>query len=104
MESDDFRRNFLRRVAEERGLDWTPGEESFADAREARLEKLGDLIAENVNKEALLRLLEGGVPEELPVFRLQASGRRPQQESSDGVFPVGEVTSVNGPKYLKAET
>ena len=104
MESDDFRRNFLRMVAEERGLDWMPGGESFAAAREARHEKLGDLIAENVDKEALMRLVEGGVPEELPILRLQASGRRLQQENSDGAFPVRESTSANGPKYLKAET
>jgi adenosylcobyric acid synthase len=103
MESDGFRRSFLQWAAEEQGLDWIPGEESFADAREARLEKLGDLVAENVNREALLRLVEGGAPEGLPIIRLQASGLRTQQESSDGAFSVGDVSSVNGPQYLKAE-
>lgn len=68
MESDTFRRSFLQWVAEQHGLDWTPGEESFAAAREARLERLGDLVAENVDREALLRLVEGGVPERLPVI------------------------------------
>jgi adenosylcobyric acid synthase len=67
MESDGFRRGFLRRVAERRGLDWTPGEEAFAAAREARLEKLGDLISQNVDREALLRLIAGGAPVGLPV-------------------------------------
>jgi adenosylcobyric acid synthase len=60
MESDAFRRSFLRFVASERGLDWTPGEESFAAAREARLERLGDLISENVDRDALLRLIVNG--------------------------------------------
>jgi len=67
MESDGFRREFLSRVAERRGLEWMPGEVAFAAAREARLEKLGDLISENVDREALLRLIEGGAPAGLPV-------------------------------------
>jgi alanine racemase len=37
MESDALRREFLRFVARERGLEWAAGEESFAAAREARL-------------------------------------------------------------------
>jgi hypothetical protein len=56
-ESDGFRRAFLRRVAGVHGLDWTPGSELFAARREAQLEKLGDLIAEHVNRDALLRLI-----------------------------------------------
>jgi adenosylcobyric acid synthase len=67
MESDGFRRSFLRWVAEERGLNWRPGETSFAAAREARLERLGDLISENVDQEALLRLIDDGPPSGLPV-------------------------------------
>src|SRR3712207_1647195 len=67
MESDGFRRSFLRWVAKERGLDWRPGETSFAAAREARLEKLGDLISENVDREALMRLIDDGPPFGLPV-------------------------------------
>jgi len=76
MESDGFRRSFLRWVAEARGLDWTPGESSFAAAREARLEKLGDLICENVDREALMRLIEDGAPTDLPVLggHLSAAG------------------------------
>jgi adenosylcobyric acid synthase len=71
MESDGFRRSFLRFVAGERGLDWTPGKESFAAAREAQLDRLGDLISENVDRNALLRLIENGPPHDLPVIRLQ---------------------------------
>ena len=61
-ESDAFRRAYLRRVAAVRGLDWTPGDEPFAVAREAQLDRLGDLIAENVDREAILRLVEDGAP------------------------------------------
>ncbi len=104
MESDGFRRSFLQLVAEERGLDWSPGKKSFAGAREVRLERLGDLVAENVDREALLRLVEDGAPERLPIIRLQATGHGPQQESSGGAFTVREVSSVSGPQYLKAET
>jgi adenosylcobyric acid synthase len=68
MESDGFRRRFLSWVASERGLDWTPGETPFAAAREAQLEKLGDLVAENIDREALLCLVELGAPEKLPII------------------------------------
>jgi adenosylcobyric acid synthase len=74
MESDGFRRGFLRWVAEERSLDWRPGETSFAAAREARLERLGDLVSENVDREALLRLIDDGPPSRLPVVAGQLVG------------------------------
>jgi adenosylcobyric acid synthase len=66
-ESDGFRRAFLRWVAGERGLDWVAGGVSFAARREAQLEKLGDLVAENVDRDALLRLIEEGAPQGLPL-------------------------------------
>ncbi len=65
-ESDGFRRAFLRRVASERGLHWVAGGEPFAARREAQVERLGDLVAENVDREALLRLIENGAPSDLP--------------------------------------
>jgi adenosylcobyric acid synthase len=113
MESDGFRRSLLGWVARERGLDWAPGEESFAAARERRLEKLGDLVAENVDREALLRLIDDGPPPGLPVVRLQASGVRHQERGSvepepNGKAPTrGPVVSADptvetsGPKNLK---
>ncbi len=61
-ETDSFRRAFLSWVSELRGLDWATGDEPFAARREAQLDKLGDLVAENVDREALLRLIEGGPP------------------------------------------
>ncbi len=87
-ESDGFRRTFLRWVAEEHSLDWSAGNGAFAAAREAQLDKLGDLIAENVDREALLRLIEDGVPKDLPVVSgwLSAVGRQrePQKLKADG--------------------
>jgi adenosylcobyric acid synthase len=84
LESDDFRRALLQWVAGERGLDWSPGEESFAAAREAQLEKLGNLVADHVDREALMRLIDDGQPSGLPVVRLQATGFRPQEGNDDG--------------------
>ncbi len=122
LESDGFRRSLLRWVAGERGLDWVPGDESFAAAREAQMERLGDLIAENVDREALLRVISDGPPDDLPIIRHQTSGFRRQEngsESADWRMKAGsngEVSALdsarfagpdigpNGPKYLKAET
>ena len=94
LESDDFRRALLLWVAAERGLDWEPGEEPFAAAREAQLEKLGDLVAENVDREALLRTVENGAPARLPVVngRLSPVGGRQTEEASptNGLVPQPE--------------
>ncbi|MGH3088443.1 MAG: hypothetical protein ACRDSJ_14140, partial [Rubrobacteraceae bacterium] len=59
LESDAFRRELLGMVVSERGLDWLPGDEPFAFAREARFERLADLVADNLDRDALLRLIEG---------------------------------------------
>jgi adenosylcobyric acid synthase len=97
MESDGFRRSLLDWVARRRGLDWAPGEEAFAAARERRLEKLGDIVAENVDREALLRLIDDGPPPGLPVIRLQASGFGHQQGAADyGAFAEKKAMSANG--------
>jgi adenosylcobyric acid synthase len=89
LESDDFRRAFLTWIAAENNLDWRPGDQSFATAREAQLEKLGDLIADNVDRDALMRLIDEGQTERLPIVRHQASGIRHQQGDSNGA-PVAE--------------
>jgi adenosylcobyric acid synthase len=93
LESDVFRRSLLAWVAAERNLDWTPGDESFAAARETQLEKLGDLIADNIDREALLRLIDHGPPSGLPIVRHQASGIKPQEENGNG-----SLTGVAEPK------
>ncbi|MEU7045153.1 cobyric acid synthase [Streptomyces varsoviensis] len=67
LESDGFRRAFLRRVAKAAGRAFVPAPDtSFAALREEQLDRLGDLIEEHADTDALLRLIEDGVPEGLP--------------------------------------
>jgi adenosylcobyric acid synthase len=112
LESDGFRRALLQWVAGERGLDWKPGEESFAAARETQLEKLGDLVADHVDREAFMRLIDEGQPRDFPVIRLQATGYRLQEgegEASDtqavsGSNGDGPLTGPAEPANLPATT
>jgi adenosylcobyric acid synthase len=107
LEADGFRRALLLWVAGERGLDWKPGEAPFAAAREAQLEKLGDLVADHVDREALMHLIDDGQPRRLPVVRLQATDYRPQEGNGDSsLTPPGEPTNLatDAPENLKAET
>ncbi|MCC4317034.1 MULTISPECIES: cobyric acid synthase [Streptomyces violaceusniger group] len=67
LESDGFRRAFLRRVADAAGRAFVPAPDTrFGELREEQLDRLGDLIEEHADTDALLRLIEGGVPEGLP--------------------------------------
>ena len=67
LENDGFRRAFLREAAALAGRAFVPAPDTcFAAAREQRLDRLGDLIAEHADTGALLRLIEGGVPRGLP--------------------------------------
>ncbi|MDB1088439.1 cobyric acid synthase [Streptomyces sp. ACA25] len=67
LESDSFRRAFLRRVAAEAGRAFVPAPHTcFAGLREEQLERLGDLIEEHADTAALLRLIEEGAPSGLP--------------------------------------
>jgi adenosylcobyric acid synthase len=67
LENDGFRRAFLSDVAALAGRSFVPAPDTcFAAAREERLDRLGDLIAEHADTGALLRLIEGGVPQGLP--------------------------------------
>jgi len=84
LESDAFRHALLSWVAAGRGLDWRPGEESFGAAREGQLDKLGDLIAEHVDREALLRIVENGPPAGLPMVGRQLSAFSSQQNANGG--------------------
>ncbi len=83
LESDAFRRALLAWVAAVRDLDWRPGDQPFAAAREAQLEKLGDLVAENVDREALLRIVEDGAPAGLPILSYQLSAISGQHTAAD---------------------
>ena len=96
LESDAFRRALLAWVAAERNLDWRPGDEPFAAARETQLEKLGDLVAENVDREALLRLVDNGAPAELPVVGCQLWAMGGQQTANDDSPRVESPPEQNG--------
>ena len=61
-EADGFRQAFLGRVADAAGRRYLPSQVSFAAERERQLDALGDLIAGHLDTDALLRLIEGGVP------------------------------------------
>ncbi|NUP42476.1 MAG: cobyric acid synthase, partial [Streptomyces sp.] len=67
LESDGFRRAFLRRVAAvaDRAFVPAPGT-SFGALREAQLDRLADLVEEHLDTAALLRLIEDGAPAGLP--------------------------------------
>ncbi|WP_371500008.1 cobyric acid synthase [Kitasatospora sp. NBC_00374] len=63
LENDGFRRALLREVAALAGRAFVPAPDtSFAAAREERLDRLGDLIEEHADTDALWKLIEGGVP------------------------------------------
>ncbi|MER8187112.1 cobyric acid synthase [Kitasatospora sp. NPDC094015] len=63
LENDAFRRALLREVAALAGRAFVPAPDtSFAAAREERLDRLGDLIEEHADTDALWKLIEGGVP------------------------------------------
>ena len=67
LENDGFRRAFLRETARLAARSFVPAPDTcFAAAREQRLDRLGDLIAEHADTDALLRLIENGVPPGLP--------------------------------------
>ncbi|MER6690053.1 cobyric acid synthase [Streptomyces minutiscleroticus] len=67
LESDGFRRAFLREVAAAAGRRFVPAADtSFAALREERLDRLGDLIEEHADTDALWRLIESGAPRGLP--------------------------------------
>ncbi|MER5180563.1 cobyric acid synthase [Streptomyces sp. NPDC002896] len=67
LESDGFRRAFLREVAQAAGRRFVPAPDtSFSALREEQLDLLGDLIEEHADTDALLRLIETGAPSGLP--------------------------------------
>jgi adenosylcobyric acid synthase len=66
LESDGFRRAFLGEVAAVTGRAWEPGEASFEAVRQARLDTLGDLVADHLDTDAIVRLLRDGAPSGLP--------------------------------------
>jgi len=67
LECDGFRRAFLSAVARQAGRAFVPSPHTdFAALREDQLDRLGDLVEEYADTDAVLRLLENGVPQDLP--------------------------------------
>lgn len=66
LEDDGFRRALLTRVAAARGRRFVPGTTSFAAARAARLDVLGDLVEQHLDVDHLLRIIDAGAPAGLP--------------------------------------
>jgi adenosylcobyric acid synthase len=76
LENDGFRRAFLTEVARISGRRFAVAPDTdFAAVREARLDLLGDLIAEHADTDALWRLVEAGVPAGLPLLPSGVSPR-----------------------------
>jgi adenosylcobyric acid synthase len=71
LEHDAFRRAFLAHVAAARGRRFVPGTASFAGARAARLDVLGDLVERHMDTERLTTLIEAGVPAGLPTIETE---------------------------------
>ena len=60
LEGDGFRHALLAEVAAAAGREWRPSDVRFAEAREARLDLLGDLAEKHLDIDALLRLTRAG--------------------------------------------
>ncbi|SFF61098.1 cobyric acid synthase [Blastococcus tunisiensis] len=69
LENDGFRRAFLTEVARTTGRRFVAAPDtSFAAVREERLDRLGNLVAEHADTDALWRLIESGPPAGLPML------------------------------------
>jgi len=92
MENDAFRRAFLADVAALAGRDFVPAPGTdFAALREARLDLLGDLVANHLDTGAVLGLISDGAPSGLPVIP-------PAGGSLAGGGPAGDGPAGNGPQ------
>ena len=75
LESDGFRRAFLREVAKVAGRELvTDPDLNVAAVREQRLDALGDLVADHLDTAALRRLIDFGAPPGLPFIPPGAPG------------------------------
>lgn len=68
LEHDGFRAAFLAEVARLAGHAWAPSGVSFPEARDRRLDLLGDLVEHHLDVDALLDLARSGAPAGLPVL------------------------------------
>jgi adenosylcobyric acid synthase len=66
-ENDEFRRAFLRRLADATGRRFVAAPDtSFQAVRERRLDALGDLVADHLDTAALSALIDRGAPRGMP--------------------------------------
>ena len=78
LENDGFRRAFLTEVARLTGRRFVAAPDTdFAAVREARLDRLGDLVADHADTAALWRLIEAGPPSGLALLP-PGAGFRPR--------------------------
>lgn len=69
MENDGFRRAFLSEIAAAAGRDFVPAPDTaFGGLREARLDTLADAVAEHLDTDAILHLIERGPAPGLPLL------------------------------------
>ncbi|SEK29645.1 cobyric acid synthase [Rhodococcus maanshanensis] len=69
LESDEFRRGFLTRVAAVTGRQFTVAPDtSVAAERTAQLDLLADLVERHLDVDAIGELIDGGAPRDLPVI------------------------------------
>ncbi|MCU1613833.1 MAG: cobyric acid synthase CobQ [Frankiales bacterium] len=69
LENDGFRRAFLTEVARLGARRFVVAPDTdFAAVREARLDRLGDLVEQHADTDALWRLIEDGVPPDVPLL------------------------------------
>jgi adenosylcobyric acid synthase len=61
-EDDDFRTATMRWVARRAGKRWQPGAVGFSAAREARLDRIADLLEANIDMERLETIIATGAP------------------------------------------
>jgi adenosylcobyric acid synthase len=61
-EDDDFRTATMRWVARRAGKRWQPGAVGFSAARQARLDRIADLLEENIDMERLETIIATGAP------------------------------------------
>jgi len=75
-EGDEFRRWFLTEAARLAGRDFTVAPDTvFGAARERMLDRLGDLVENHLDTDALWRLIRDGMPS-LPTIRAGAYDRQ----------------------------
>ncbi len=71
LEGDELRRAMLAWVAAARRRRYEPGTRSFASAREAQLDALGDVIEGHLDTEGLRAMIAAGAPRDLPTIRTE---------------------------------